>query len=107
MSIDLSVHALGAIDNGSLPGHAVVMDDDRTIIFTVTGAGWVVYRIQTASSQYTLGVFGGSGDRRRCAVLRGWSHGAHLSAEDSAPLIGDKSLFEVSPSEWIGQRLRI
>jgi len=107
MSIDLSNDALRDIDNGRLPGHAVVMSEDRTIIFAVTGAGWVVYRVQTASSRYTLGVFGGSGDRRRCAVLRGWSHGAHINAEDSAPLIGDKSLFEVSPSEWIGQRLRI
>lgn len=83
------------------------MDEDRTIIFSASGAGWVVYRVQTASSRYSLGIFAGSGERRRCAVLRGWSHGAHINAEDSAPLIGERSLFELSPSEWIGQRLRI
>jgi hypothetical protein len=83
------------------------MIEERRIIFTASGTGWVVYRVHTASSRYSLGVFGGSGERRRCAVLRGWSHGTQVNAEDSAPLIGEKSLFELSPSEWIGQRLRI
>ena len=96
-----------SIDIANRPSHAVVMDEMRTEIYTVSGAAWAVYRVQTASSRYSLGVYPGSGERRRCAVLRGWSHGAHVNAEDSAPLVGDKSLFELSPSEWIGQRLQI
>jgi hypothetical protein len=83
------------------------MAEERTVMFALSGAGWVVYRIHTASSRYTLGVFAGSAERRRCAVLRGMSHGTHINAEDSAPLVGDKSLFELPPSEWIGHRLTI
>jgi hypothetical protein len=83
------------------------MTEDRTVIFAMSGAGWVVYRIHTASTRYSLGIFAGSAERRRCAVLRGMSHGTPINAEDSAPLVGDRSLFDASPSEWIGQRLQI
>jgi hypothetical protein len=83
------------------------MAEERTVIFAMSGAGWTVYRIHTASSRYTLGVFAGNAQRRRCAVLRGMSHGTGINAEDSAPLVGSQSLFDVPPSEWIGHRLQI
>ncbi len=87
--------------------HCADMDEERTIIVKPSAAGWVVYRVQTKSSRYTLGVFGGSAGRRRCAVLRGSSHGEQVNAEDSAPLVGEKSLFDLSPPEWVGHSLQI
>lgn len=71
--------------------------------------GWIVYRVRTASSQYHLGLFAGGLGRRQCAVLRGMSHGLGRSVDmqDSAPLVGGKSLFQVPPSDWVGKQLEI
>jgi hypothetical protein len=72
-------------------------------------SGWTVYRIHTAASQYTLGVFDGSGGARRVAVLQGTSSsGDRVNAQDSDPRItGGRSLFDVPSSEWVGAALEI
>src|SRR5688572_1810013 len=84
------------------------MSTEHTVIgFPFLDTGWKVYRIETASSRYHLGVFPGDGVRRRCAVLKGTSHGRHIEAQDSAPLLGGRSLFDVPESEWIGHSLEV
>ncbi|MGQ0503726.1 MAG: hypothetical protein ACT4TC_00245 [Myxococcaceae bacterium] len=81
----------------------------KTVVMSLSEVGWTVYRVRTASSEYHLGLFAGGMGRRQCAVLRGMSHGLGRSVDmqDSAPLVGGKSLFEVPPSEWIGKQLEI
>jgi hypothetical protein len=84
------------------------MDDERTIVVSDSRRKWTVYRIATSSSEYHLGIFAGGTGRRRCAVLRGRSsQGNSVSAEDTNPLIGNTSLFDVPPAEWLGARLDI
>jgi hypothetical protein len=64
-----------------------------------------VFRIETQSSQYHLGIgpFGG----RPIAILRGVSQGQLLEQSDSGPRVGTKALFDVAPSAWIGERLSV
>src|SRR6187402_11445 len=73
------------------------------------GISWRVYRIQTRGSEYHLGVFNGSDGRRPCVVLRGLSRGLGqtVDLQDSAPLIGGRSLFDLPPSEWVGKALEV
>lgn len=81
----------------------------HTVMRSLSEIGWTVYRVRTASSHYHLGVFEGGMGKRRCAVLRGMSGGLGraVDLQDSAPLIGGVSLFEVPPSGWIGKQLEI
>lgn len=72
-------------------------------------SGWTVYRIHTVASEYTLGIFEGSGGARRVAVLQGTSSGGErVNAQDSDPRItGGRSLFDVPSAEWVGAALEI
>ncbi len=71
---------------------------------------WRVYRIRTANSAYELEVQGGD-DRssRRCAVMTCVEPASRAGEvfEDSSPQLGAKSLFELSPLDWIGRRLSL
>lgn len=84
---------------------------ERTCIMMVSSeAGWIVYRVRTASSEYHLGVFSGGWGKRACAVLRGRSRGGMgetIDVQDSAPLVGGESLFSAAPSSWVGRTLEI
>lgn len=84
---------------------------ERTCIMMVSSeAGWIVYRVRTASSEYHLGVFSGGWGKRACAVLRGRSRGGMgeaIDVQDSAPLVGGESLFSVSTDSWVGRALEI
>lgn len=68
---------------------------------------WRVFQVRTENSTYTLEVQGGLG--RRCAVLTCIAppERAGVTYEDSGPQVGDVSLFEASPIEWIGKRLLV
>lgn len=67
-----------------------------------------VYRLRTANSTYELEVRE-RGAMQRCAVLSklDGKNAVLQRFEDSAPRIGGRSLFDVSPLEWIGLRLAV
>lgn len=71
---------------------------------------WRVYRIRTANSAYELEVQGGGPEGgRRCAVMTCVEpvSRAGETFEDSSPQLDARSLFELSPLEWIGRRLSL
>lgn len=68
--------------------------------------GWSVYRVRTVSSTYHVAL--GPLERgKRFAILRGYSAGAGrlIDVRDSAPQVGDESLFDVPPEKWVGKKL--
>lgn len=67
--------------------------------------GWAVYRVRTASSTYHVAI--APAGARRFAVLRGYSVGVGrvIDVCDSAPQVGDASLFDVAPGKWSGKPL--
>jgi hypothetical protein len=81
--------------------------EEKTVVIGFNRVSWRIYRVETQSSVYTLGLYEGDGGRRPCAVLRGISQGKLIDAQDSAPLVGNTSLFTVAPSDWVGQSLEI
>lgn len=66
---------------------------------------FLVLRVDTRASTYHVAIGIVSG--RLLACLRGDSPGRLVREADGAPLIGDASLFETSPGDWIGKPLRI
>jgi hypothetical protein len=83
---------------------------EKTTVFSISALGWTVYRVRTTSSRYHLALFLGDGSRRRkCGVLRGTSEGLgrSIDIQDSAPLIGGRSIYDVPPQEWVGSVLEI
>jgi hypothetical protein len=72
-----------------------------------TTPSWTVYRIETASSVYHLGVYPEAGRRR--VVLRSVTRpgGQPIDVESSDPRVEGFSLFEVPCAAWIGRRLEI
>lgn len=66
---------------------------------------WRVYRIRTANSTYELEVQA-EGSERRCTVLARVEPAGECF-EDSAPQVEGKSLYGVSPLDWIGKRLSV
>jgi hypothetical protein len=82
----------------------------KTTALAGSPLGWRVYRIQTQNSLYELEVQDAPRQgARRCAVLRCLEPRSRAGEayEDSSPLVGTRSLFDVSPLEWIGARLFI
>jgi len=70
---------------------------------------WSLYRLGTQSgSEYYLAVFEGDPENRALAVLERISGGPLQGSyfQDSAPLVGGRSLFEVSSEEWVGKELQ-
>lgn len=70
--------------------------------------GWKVYRLRTENSVYELEVQEEAGSLgRRCVVLTRLegAGGVGETFEDSQPQLGLKSLYALSPLEWIGSRL--
>ena len=81
--------------------------EEKTIVTLFSRLTWRVYRVETQSSVYTVGLYEGEAGRRPCAVLHGTSHGTPIAAQDSSPLVGERSLFDVAPSEWVGYSIEI
>jgi hypothetical protein len=68
---------------------------------------WKVYRIQTCSSTYLLGVY--DDGIKRQAILKGYSWSIHeyITAADTAPLLDDEPLFSLSREQWEGRCLQV
>jgi hypothetical protein len=66
-----------------------------------------VYRIHTQGSVYLLGIHKARG--RKYVVVRGLpgTDREHVVVRDSDPRIGDTSLFEVDPQDWVGEVLEV
>ena len=66
-----------------------------------------IYRIQTEQSTYTISIHEERG--RKYALVRGegGTDREHVVVRDSDPRIGDRSLFEVHYTEWIGKQLDV
>ena len=62
--------------------------------------------MKTQSSTYVVGLFD-LGSARPFAMMRGMSQGMghEIDLRDSDPRIGDVSLFEMPPAQWVGQRI--
>ncbi len=67
----------------------------------------IVYRVQTESSTYIVAQHEERG--RKYVVVRGQpgTDREHVVVRDSDPRIGDLSLFDVPPAEWVGKPLEI
>lgn len=65
-----------------------------------------VFRVKTQSSNYVLGFFA-LDTTRPFALMRGLSKGIghEIDLRDAAPRIGDHSLFELPPDQWVGLRI--
>ncbi len=65
------------------------------------------YRIQTEQSTYTLSILEDHG--KKFALIRGepGTDREHVSVRDSDPRIGDRSLFELHYTEWVGKPLHV
>ncbi|MBM4777536.1 MAG: hypothetical protein GQE15_07505 [Archangiaceae bacterium] len=71
---------------------------------------WRLFQICTANTTYHLEVQDPrDDDSRRCAVLTCLSPGSRLGQtfEDSSPRAGGKSLFGLTPLDWIGKQLEV
>jgi hypothetical protein len=90
------------------------MGTEKTVIVSfdgiAKGADWVVYRVRTQNGQYAVGIHEGI-KGRKLAVLTNVrfvkSAEDMRESQDSAPLVGDRSLFSVPYREWIGEPLSI
>lgn len=85
----------------------------ETLVFGATmrrSEKWRLYQIRTANSTYELEVQSPTpGDTRRCCVLTCVTPGARegQTFEDSAPRVGNESLFAFSPFDWISKCLTV
>lgn len=79
----------------------------HTILKGVSEDAVMVFRVHTVSNVYLLGAHEAGG--RRVAVLQGepGSPRAHLVASDANPRIGDRPLWDVHPSAWVGHALTV
>jgi hypothetical protein len=83
------------------------MDPTRTFFGDLRALAVTVYRVQTESSIYHVAFHEERG--RKYVVVRGQAgtDREHVVVRDSDPRIGDDSLFEVAPDDWVGKPLEI
>jgi len=83
------------------------MDMNRTYFGDLRVSAVNVYRVQTESSVYHIAFHEERG--RKYVVVRGQqgTDREHVVVRDSDPRIGDQSLFDVLPAEWVGKPLEI
>jgi hypothetical protein len=79
----------------------------RKTMFGFNAVASAVYRVTTESNVYILGFHEERG--RRYVVVRGLpgTDREHVVLRDSDPRIGDVSMFEVPPHQWIGRNMDI
>lgn len=79
----------------------------KTVFGDVQALPIDVYRVQTESSTYTVSIHEERG--RKYALVRGaaGTDREHVVVRDSDPRIGERSLFEVHYTEWVGQSLDV
>jgi hypothetical protein len=82
-------------------------DMTKTVFGDVQALPIDIYRITTESSTYTISIHEERG--RKYALVRGASgtDREHVVVRDSDPRIGERSLFDVHYTEWIGQPLDV
>src|SRR5258706_2743172 len=82
-------------------------DMTKTVFGDVQALPIDVYRITTESSTYTISIH--EERNRKYALVRGASgtDREHVVVRDSDPRIGERSLFDVHYTEWIGQPLDV
>lgn len=83
------------------------MDLTRTHFGDLRAQAIQVYRVQTESSVYHLAIHEEHG--KKTVILRGQagSDRENVVVRDSDPRIGDRSLFDVPPAQWVGQVLEV
>ena len=83
------------------------MDMNRTYFGDLRVKAVNVYRVQTESSVYFIAFHEERG--RKYVVVRGQAgtDREHVVVRDSDPRIGDDSLFDVPPADWVGKPLEI
>jgi hypothetical protein len=83
------------------------MDGNRTIFGDLRVKAVTIYRVQTESSVYVVAFHEERG--RKYVVVRGQAgtDREHVVVRDSDPRIGEQSLFDVPPADWVGQPLEI
>jgi hypothetical protein len=80
------------------------MDFEKTHVQPVSvTAGWSLFRVTTANSNYTVGLRQPSSTARRVGALVGIASG--INVRDTDPRVGERSVFELPTEEWIGKRL--
>jgi CheY-like chemotaxis protein len=79
----------------------------QTIFMSVPSASAVVYRVETESGAYLLGLQGADG--RRSVLVRGapGTKHEHVVLGDTAPQVGTRSLWEVPVADWPGHPLTV
>lgn len=82
-------------------------DLNKTVFGDVKALPIEVYRIQTESSTYTISIHEERG--RKYALVRGASgtDRENVVVRDSDPRIGDRPLFDVHYTQWVGQCLDV
>src|SRR5512140_1786693 len=82
-------------------------DLTKTVFGDVQALPLDIYRVETESSTYTISIHEERG--RKYALVRGASgtDREHVVVRDSDPRIGDRSLFEVHYTEWVGHPLDV
>jgi hypothetical protein len=83
------------------------MDPTRTYFGDLRVKAVNVYRVQTESSVYFIAFHEERG--KKYVVVRGQAgtDREHVVVRDSDPRIGDASLFDVAPQDWVGHPLEI
>lgn len=79
----------------------------KTVFGDLQGLPNDVYRVHTEQSTYTVSIHEERG--RKYALVRGESgtDREHVVVRDSDPRVGDRSLFELHYTEWIGKPLDV
>ncbi len=89
------------------------MNRSNTMVFGANARRtekWRLFQICTANTTYRLEVQDPQeNDLRRCAVLTCLSPGERMGQtfEDSSPRAGGKSLFSLTPLDWMGKQLEV
>ena len=83
------------------------MDLTRTHFGDLRAHAIQVYRVQTESSVYHVAIHDEHG--RKTVIVRGQAgtDREHVVIRDSDPRIGDRSLFDVPPVEWVGKIMEV
>lgn len=79
----------------------------HTVFGDLRARAIAVYRVRTQASVYLVGVHEEHG--RRFVIVRGepGTDREHVVVRDSDPRVGDRSLFDVPVSEWVGKSLEV
>jgi hypothetical protein len=80
---------------------------NHTVFGDLRERALAVYRVKTQASLYLVGIHEARG--RKFVIVRGeaGTDREHVVVRDSDPRIGEHSLFEVPPQQWVGKSLEV